>query len=191
MAALEQEAERLHQNKVRLKIIGDIAPFGARVVELAHRAQELTSRNTGLTLTIAANYGGRLGSVAGFAEARAQRPAADRGIQPRSNSLRISHSNYAPEPDLFIRTGASSASAISWLWQLAYTELYFTPTLWPDFDARQLDAAIACISSASAASGRPASSSKKPSAKAAAGGGSRRAPCRAGEKRGHSCSKPA
>jgi undecaprenyl diphosphate synthase len=59
MAALEQEAERLHQNKVRLKIIGDIEPFGARVVELAHRAQELTSRNAGLTLTIAANYGGR------------------------------------------------------------------------------------------------------------------------------------
>src|SRR5258708_29460558 len=59
MAALGQEAERLHRNKVRLNIIGDIAPFGARVVELARRAQELTSANSGLTLTIAANYGGR------------------------------------------------------------------------------------------------------------------------------------
>src|SRR5256885_10592436 len=66
MAALEQEAERLHQNKVRLKIIGDIAPFGERVVELARRAQELTAHNVGLTLTIAANYGGRWGLMQGL-----------------------------------------------------------------------------------------------------------------------------
>ncbi len=59
MVALEQEAERLHRNRVRLKVIGDIVPFGARVVELARRAEELTARNGGLTLTIAANYGGR------------------------------------------------------------------------------------------------------------------------------------
>src|SRR6266446_4736177 len=107
MAALEQEAERLHQNKVRLKIIGDIAPFGARVVELAHRAQLPTEGYT--------------------EEQLAPHLALD----------------YAPEPDLFIRTGGEQSIRNFLLWQLAYTELYFTPTLWPDFDAVQLDAAIA------------------------------------------------
>src|SRR6266545_2070106 len=114
IASLEQEAERLHRNKVRLKIIGDIAPFGARVVELARRAQDLTSANSGLTLTIAANYGGRWDLMQALAK--------------------LVRSGPMPE-------GGFTEEQVAW--QLAYTELYFTPTLWPDFDAAQLDAAIA------------------------------------------------
>jgi len=129
MAALEQEAERLHQNKVR-------------VVELAHRAQELTSRNTGLTLTIAANYGGRWDLLQALLKLVRSGPLPTEGYTEEQLAPHLAL-NYAPEPDLFIRTGGEQRISNFLLWQLAYTELYFTPTLWPDFDARQLDAAIA------------------------------------------------
>ncbi len=142
MAALEQEAERLHRNKVRLKIIGDIAPFGARVVELARRAQELTSANSGLTLTIAANYGGRWDLMQALAKLIRSGPLPEDDFTEEQVASQLAL-NYAPEPDLFIRTGGEQRISNFLLWQLAYTELYFTPTLWPDFDAGQLDAAIA------------------------------------------------
>src|SRR5258707_354757 len=141
MAALEQEAERLHQNKVRLKIIGDVAPFGARVVELARRAQELTARNGGLTLTIAANYGGRWDLMQALLKLVRSGPLPAGGYTEEQLAPHLAL-NYAPEPDLFIRTGGEQRISNFLLWQLAYTELYFTPTLWPDFDAQQLDAAI-------------------------------------------------
>ncbi len=141
MAALEQEAERLHRNKVRLKIIGDIAPFGARVVELARRAQELTSTNSGLTLTIAANYGGRWDLMQALAKLVRSGPLPEHGFTEEQLAPHLAL-NYAPEPDLFIRTGGEQRISNFLLWQLAYTELYFTPTLWPDFDAGKLDAAI-------------------------------------------------
>jgi undecaprenyl diphosphate synthase len=142
MGALEQEAERLHQNKVRLKIIGNIEPFGARVVELARRAQELTAGNTGLTLTIAANYGGRWDLMQALAKLVRGGPIPEAGFTEEQLAPYLSL-NYAPEPDLFIRTGGEQRISNFLLWQLAYTELYFTPTLWPDFDTKQLDAAIA------------------------------------------------
>ena len=142
MAALEQEAERLHQNKVRLKIIGEIAPFGPRVVELARRAQELTAHNVGLTLTIAANYGGRWDLMQALLKLARSGPLPAEGFTEEQLAPHLAL-NYAPEPDLFIRTGGEQRISNFLLWQLAYTELYFTPTLWPDFDAKQLDAAIA------------------------------------------------
>ena len=142
MGALEQEAERLHQNKVRLKIIGNIEPFGARLVELARRAEELTAGNTGLTLTIAANYGGRWDLMQALAKLARSGPIPEAGFTEEQLTPYLSL-NYAPEPDLFIRTGGEQRISNFLLWQLAYTELYFTPTLWPDFDTKQLDAAIA------------------------------------------------
>lgn len=142
MGALEQEAERLHQNKVRLKIIGDLAPFGARVVELARRAEEMTFDNTGLTLTIAANYGGRWDLM------QALEKLVRKGLPPEGGYTEAELAahlalNYAPEPDLFVRTGGEQRISNFLLWQLAYTELYFTQTLWPDFNDAALDAAIA------------------------------------------------
>jgi undecaprenyl diphosphate synthase len=142
MAALEQEAERLHRNKVRLKVIGDIVPFGARVVELARRAEMLTAPNTGLTLTIAANYGGRWDLMQALGKLVRASPIPVEGYTEDQLAPYLAL-NYAPEPDLFIRTGGEQRISNFLLWQLAYTELYFTPTLWPDFDAEQLDAAIA------------------------------------------------
>lgn len=141
MAALEHEAERLHQSEVRLKIIGDIEPFGARIVELARRAEELTSNNRGLTLTIAANYGGRWDLLQALAKLARSGPLPAQGFTEDQLAPYLAL-NYAPEPDLFIRTGGEQRISNFLLWQLAYTELYFTATLWPDFDAKQLDAAI-------------------------------------------------
>jgi len=142
MAALEQEAERLHRNRVRLKIIGDLSPFGARVVELARRAEELTAPNTDLTLTIAANYGGRWDLMQALAKLVRSGPIPPEGFTEEQLAPHLAL-NYAPEPDLFVRTGGEQRISNFLLWQLAYTELYFTPTLWPDFDAKQLDLAIA------------------------------------------------
>lgn len=142
MVALEQEAERLHRNRVRLRVIGDIVPFGARVVELARRAEELTALNSGLTLTIAANYGGRWDLMQALGKLVRAEPIPTEGYTEDQLAPYLAL-NYAPEPDLFVRTGGEQRISNFLLWQLAYTELYFTPTLWPDFDAKQLDAAIA------------------------------------------------
>ncbi|HXZ55560.1 MAG TPA: polyprenyl diphosphate synthase [Burkholderiales bacterium] len=142
MVALEQEAERLHRNRVRLKVIGDIAPFGPRVTELARRAEDLTAQNDGLTLTIAANYGGRWDLMQALAKLARTQPIPAEGYTEDQLAPYLAMS-YAPEPDLFIRTGGEQRISNFLLWQLAYTELYFTPTLWPDFDGADLDEAIA------------------------------------------------
>jgi len=142
MVALEQEAERLHRNRVRLKVIGDIAPFGPRVTELARRAEDLTAQNDGLTLTIAANYGGRWDLMQALAKLARTQPIPAEGYTEEQLAPYLAMS-YAPEPDLFIRTGGEQRISNFLLWQLAYTELYFTPTLWPDFDGADLDEAIA------------------------------------------------
>jgi undecaprenyl diphosphate synthase len=141
LTALEQEAEKLHRNDVRLKVIGDLDPFGERILELARSAEALTASNRGLTLTIAANYGGRWDLLQAIAKLVRSQPMPDGGFSEEQIAPHLAL-NYAPEPDLFIRTGGEQRISNFLLWQLAYTELYFTPTLWPDFDAEQLDAAI-------------------------------------------------
>jgi undecaprenyl diphosphate synthase len=141
LAVLEQEIETLHRNNVRLKFIGDLEPFGERAFELARRAEALTSANLGLTLTIAANYGGRWDLLRAMTKLVRSQPVPAAGFSEEQLASELAL-NYAPEPDLFIRTGGEQRISNFLLWQLAYTELYFTPTLWPDFDAKQLDLAI-------------------------------------------------
>jgi undecaprenyl diphosphate synthase len=110
---------------------------------LIEHAERLTAGNTRLTLTIAANYGGRWDILQALSRLLRETPAeALRDIGEAQIAERLSMS-YAPEPDLFIRTGGEQRVSNFLLWQLAYTELYFTDTLWPDFDAAALDAAIA------------------------------------------------
>jgi undecaprenyl diphosphate synthase len=142
IVALEQEAERLHQNQVRLKVIGDVVPFGERVVQLVGQAEALTAANQGLTLTIAVNYGGRWDLMQAFDKLVRSQPLPPGGFSEEQLAPFLAL-NYAPEPDLFIRTGGEQRISNFLLWHLAYTELFFTPTLWPDFDARELDGAIA------------------------------------------------
>jgi undecaprenyl diphosphate synthase len=133
--ALTSEVERMHQNGVRLKVVGDTERFGAKIGRLIEKAEKLTAANQRLTLTIAANYGGRWDLL------QAVNQIKERPIDEAALAAHLAM-NYAPEPDLFIRTGGEQRISNFLLWQLAYTELYFTEMLWPDFDAAALDLAI-------------------------------------------------
>jgi undecaprenyl diphosphate synthase len=140
LRALEQEVEKLHANGIRFKVIGDLSAFDSRIVELIRTGEELTKDNKRLTLTVAANYGGRWDILQATERCRREDPAAPITEERLARFLSMA---YAPEPDLFIRTGGEERVSNFLLWQLAYTELYFTETLWPDFGAQALDEAIA------------------------------------------------
>ena len=139
--ALEDEVDWLHSTHVRLKVIGDIAAFGADTVALVQRAEARTAGHERLTLTLAVNYGGRWDMMQALNRLTAAHP--DRaGHFTEADLAPFLASSYAPEPDLFIRTGGEQRISNFLLWQLAYSELYFTNTLWPDFGATELDTAI-------------------------------------------------
>jgi len=140
LRSLEQEVSKLHDNGIRFKIAGDLAPFDARVVELIRRGEELTAGNTRLTLTIAANYGGRWDILQAADRCRREQP--ELAITEKRLAAYLSMS-YAPEPDLFIRTGGEQRVSNFLLWQLAYTEFHFTDALWPDFGRAALLEAFA------------------------------------------------
>jgi undecaprenyl diphosphate synthase len=143
LGALESEVQKLHRNGIRLKVIGERRAFDPKIQALIADGERLTEGNAGLTLTIAANYGGRWDLLQALSRLAAERPEAlAAGISEQALAPYLAMS-YAPEPDLFIRTGGEQRVSNFLLWQLAYTELYFTDTLWPDFDAAALDAAFA------------------------------------------------
>ena len=143
--ALEQEVAKLHQNGIRFRVVGDLARFDPRIRELVASGEAQTSGNDRLTLTIAANYGGRwdvMQAARRYHQIHREALEPDAPLDPDALAPFLSMA-YAPEPDLFIRTGGEQRISNFLLWQLAYTELYFTDLLWPDFDAAALDAAIA------------------------------------------------
>lgn len=144
VTALEREVARMHANGIRLRVVGDLAMFNDRIQDLVRRAEQKTAQNTRLTLTIAANYGGRW-DILQAARKVAEEAAASGTVGPLDETRFAEHlaMAYAPEPDLFIRTGGEQRVSNFLLWQLAYTELYFTEQYWPDFDAATLDDAIA------------------------------------------------
>ena len=139
--ALEREVDELHKSGVRLKVVGDTGAFDPKIRKLIERGEQLTAQNRRLTLTIAANYGGRWDILQAVSRLLKQTPA----VEQIDEDLIAPHlaMSYAPEPDLFIRTGGEKRISNFLLWQLAYSELYFTDTLWPDFGAAALDEAIA------------------------------------------------
>jgi undecaprenyl diphosphate synthase len=138
---LKREVAKLHKNNIRLMIIGDRSRFDDTLNHHISDAEQITAANEGLTLTIAANYGGRWDIVQATRAMLRDHPewAEDFGEDALEPYLSM---NYAPEPDLFIRTGGEQRISNFLLWQLAYTELYFTDTLWPAFDKEALKAAI-------------------------------------------------
>jgi undecaprenyl diphosphate synthase len=141
--ALEREVGRMHRNGVCLRVVGDLGRFDARLRELITQGEELTKENRRLTLTVCANYGGRWDILNAVNRWRLDHPAAaDHAISEEDLAGYLSL-HYAPEPDLFIRTGGEQRISNFLLWQLAYSELYFTDTLWPDFNGQALDLAIA------------------------------------------------
>jgi undecaprenyl diphosphate synthase len=125
VSALEREVKRMHASNLQ---------------KMIEEAQAHTAANTGLTLTVCANYGGRWDVM----QATQKMMAAMPGVTDFTEEDLARHlvMAYAPEPDLFIRTGGEQRISNFLLWQLAYAELYFTDTYWPDFDAASLDAAI-------------------------------------------------
>jgi undecaprenyl diphosphate synthase len=141
--ALSHEVEKLHRNGIRLRVIGNLEGFDPRMRALIAEAERLTERNTRLTLTVAANYGGRWDILQALGRMMREHPEAARGPIDEAQLAPYLSMSFAPEPDLFIRTGGEQRVSNFLLWQLAYTELYFTDALWPDFDAAALDAAIA------------------------------------------------
>ncbi|HMC13761.1 MAG TPA: isoprenyl transferase [Gallionellaceae bacterium] len=138
---LEIEMRRMHENNICLKIIGDRSRFDEQLKQLIVEAERFTADNTGLTLTIAANYGGRWDIMQAVQAMLREHPERVENFSEDDLEPYLAM-NYAPEPDLFIRTGGEQRISNFLLWQLAYTELYFTDTLWPAFDREVLDAAI-------------------------------------------------
>lgn len=139
--ALEQEVAKLHESNIRLRIVGDLTHFEPKLQALIHQGVELTRNNTRLTLTVAANYGGRWDILQATHHLLQDKPDLATTFTEEDLAPYLSMS-FAPEPDLFIRTGGEQRISNFLLWQLAYTELYFTNTLWPDFDRKSLDLAI-------------------------------------------------
>jgi undecaprenyl diphosphate synthase len=140
VTALEKEVRKMHDNNIRLKIVGDLTRFDSGLQKAIADAEQLTSQNKGLTVTVCANYGGRWDIVQATNKllAQGQIPAA---ITEEMLEANLSMA-YAPEPELFIRTGGETRISNFLLWQLAYSELFFTTTFWPDFDINCLDQAI-------------------------------------------------
>jgi len=140
--ALEQEIGKLHENGIRFRAIGDLSRFEPELGRLIREAEQLTAKNHRLTLTVAANYGGRWDILQAVKRMLGERPDLASGFS-ENDLVPYFALSHAPEPDLFIRTGGEQRISNFVLWQLAYTELYFTDVLWPDFDAVALDHAIA------------------------------------------------
>ncbi|HEY4696519.1 MAG TPA: isoprenyl transferase [Gallionella sp.] len=139
---LEREVVKLHENNIRLKIIGDRSRFDDKLNQTMRDAELLTANNSALTLTVAANYGGRWDVMQAVRAMLKDHPHLAQTFTEEDLQPYLSISD-APEPDLFIRTGGEQRISNFMLWQLAYTELYFTDTLWPAFDRNELDKAIA------------------------------------------------
>lgn len=140
MTALEREVTKMHVNSIRLKVVGDLTRFDPKLQRMIANAERRTANNTRLTVNICANYGGRWDMM----QAVGKMVAANPGVTDFSEEQLTPHLAlaYAPEPDLFIRTGGEQRISNFMLWQLAYTEMYFTETFWPDFTGDSLDEAI-------------------------------------------------
>ena len=135
--ALRRESPELARQGVQLHVVGDLSAFSAEMRDLIDQTEALTRGNDKLVLNVALNYGGRWDMLQA---ARALHAAGEAPTQSGiERHLALAHS---PDPDLLIRTGGERRISNFLLWQIAYTELYFTDTLWPDFNAQSLDEAL-------------------------------------------------
>ncbi|WP_028454646.1 polyprenyl diphosphate synthase [Chitinilyticum litopenaei] len=141
LQALQTEVDKMRRNNIRLKIIGSRERFSPELVALIEQAEADTAGNDGLTLTVAADYGGRWDILQATRRLLAERPECVAGFGEADLQPYLAMA-YAPEPDLFIRTGGEQRISNFLIWQLAYTELYFTDASWPDFDGPALSQAI-------------------------------------------------
>ena len=144
LKALDKEVDKLHENQVRVRFVGELSAFSEAIRTRMHAAALRTGANSRLILNVCVNYGGR------WDVTQAARRAAEAALAGQLDPASIDEAALAPffaladvlPPDLFIRTGGERRISNFLLWQLAYTELYFTDTLWPDMDATELDRAL-------------------------------------------------
>lgn len=144
LTALGREVKKLHDTGVRLRIIGDISAFPQKLQKRIQDAMEKTQDNQGLCLNIAANYGGKWDIAQAVRQLAEQVEAGSLHAEEIDESLITSHLCLSdmPEPDLFIRTGGEQRISNFLIWQLAYSELYFTHCLWPDFEREEYTRAL-------------------------------------------------
>ncbi|MDO9104256.1 MAG: isoprenyl transferase [Methylovulum sp.] len=144
MATLQREINNLDRNNIRLRFIGDRSAFPSPLQKKMAEGESQTETNDALTLVVAINYGGH------WDICQASQKVLDKIMSGQLDSTKISEqlinqhlsTTDLPDPDLFIRTGGEQRVSNFMLWQLAYTEMYFTPTLWPDFNQKALAEAI-------------------------------------------------
>jgi len=149
MRALQSEVDKLMHNNVHMRFIGECSAFPQKLQDSMQLAEEKTKNNTGLKLSIAVNYGGRWDIVS------AARTLAEKVLKGELSPEQIDEDLFnrqvtladCGEPDILIRTGGDQRISNYLLWQLAYTEFYFTPVLWPDFNEKELDKAITAFQS--------------------------------------------
>ncbi|MDU0810826.1 MAG: polyprenyl diphosphate synthase [Burkholderia sp.] len=158
VSMLEHEVSKLHENGIRLRVVGDLSRFESKIQSLIQHAEAKTAYNTRLTLTIAANYGGRWDILQATKKLVAQSVREGREVSVTEETFALNLAMaYAPEPDLFIRTGGEKRISNFLLWQFAYTEFYFTPIYWPDFRSDALSNALESFTSRERRFGRTSS----------------------------------
>jgi undecaprenyl diphosphate synthase len=141
--AMEREVDKMHENGICFRVIGDISRFDQKLKDTIAATERKTANNKKLVVNVCANYGGRWDIMQAVNKMIAQEPTAKEFTEAQlAPHLALS---FAPEPDLFIRTGGEQRISNYLLWQLAYTELYFTDIFWPDFNEAELDLAIAAF----------------------------------------------
>ncbi len=142
---IEREVEKLMEEGVCLHTIGDLSKFPEKLQQKIQATKEKTRDNSGIHLSVALNYGGRDDIIRGIRQVLRTAPL-NRELDEETFS-RYLDTSFMPDPDLLIRTGGEWRVSNFLLWQLAYTEIYFTDTLWPDFDEKALDAAVSWFNS--------------------------------------------
>jgi undecaprenyl diphosphate synthase len=144
LTVLKNETKKLKDNNIKLKIIGDLSVFTPEIQELATAAEKQLANNNGLNLVIAANYGGQWDITESAKKIAIKSVNGEIDPEKIDTSLFHAHSSLAefPRVDLLIRTSGEVRISNFLLWEIAYSELYFCSTLWPDFDERELDTAI-------------------------------------------------
>jgi len=162
VSSLQREVGRLVETGVRMRVVGQVDSLEPELRRLIADAQQRTAGNERLNLTICASYGGRW-DIVQAASALMEERAGSRptGIDEERFARKLAL-GFAPNPDLLIRTGGERRISNFLLWQLAYTELYFTDVLWPDFDAEQLEIAFGWFASRERRFGRVASPAARP-----------------------------
>jgi undecaprenyl diphosphate synthase len=169
--AMEREVEDLHKNHVRMRFIGDRQQLSVKLQARMAQCEELTAANPGLKLQVAVSYGGRWDIVQAARKlARAVASGALRAEEIDESSFGAALAlGDVPDPDLFIRTGGDHRISNFLLWNLAYTELYVTNTLWPDFDVSQFEAALAAFDARERRFGLTAEQTREPARESATG----------------------